>query len=78
MLKFVLTKNDDNEIQYTYYPEGGSNPGIVGYDKKTGDCTIIAASTDDKHQRYALKMFKRIREYGEKNSFEKEGMIAWY
>ena len=78
MLKFVLSKNDDEEMQYTYYPEGRNAPGVVSYNKRTGDCTIISISSDDEHQIYALKMLGRIRAFCASSSFEKEGMIAWY
>ena len=78
MLKFVLFKNDDREIQYIYYPEGGTNPGIVSYDKREGVCNIVTLSKDDECRTYALKMFSRLRKYAETGTFKEEGMIAWY
>lgn len=78
MLKYVLSKSDDAEMQYTYYPEGNSAPGVVSYNKNTGECTIITLAPGDEHQIYALKMMGRIRAFVARNSFENEGMVAWY
>lgn len=78
MLKFVLIEERENKVFYEYYPEGGSESGIVSFNKKTGNGGIETLANNDKHQRYALKALKRIREMASKNSFEKEGMVAWY
>jgi hypothetical protein len=68
----------EDELQYEYFPEGGTASGIVAYNKETGKCNIKKLSEEDKHQRYALKMFKRIREFASSDSFQKEGIVAWY
>lgn len=78
MLKFVLTKETGSNVLYHYYPEGGSEHGVVSVDKKTGDGAIETLSNNDKHQRYALKALKKIREMASNGFFEEEGMVAWY
>ena len=78
MLKFTLLINTSDEIRYAYYPEGTLNCGVISYDIKTGTCHIIALSSDDSHQKYALKMISRIRKYAQDGNFETEGLIAWY
>ena len=78
MLKFVLEKETDNEIFYRYYPEDSDESGLVSYNKAKKECTIVTLSAQDRHQRYACKMFARIRDYAASNSFEKNGSIAWY
>ena len=78
MLKFILEKETDKEVIYRYYPEGTEDAGLVSYDKERKECSIVTLSAQDRHQRYACKMFARIRTYATQGSFEKEGKIAWY
>jgi hypothetical protein len=78
MLKFILEKETDKEVVYRYYPEGTEDGGLVSYDKEKKECSIVTLSAQDRHQRYACKMFARIRAYATDGFFEKEGTIAWY
>ena len=78
MLKFVLVEEKEDRVVYEYYPEGGSEYGTVSFDKKTGNGGIETLADNDRHQRYAMKALKRIREMASNKSFEKEGMVAWY
>lgn len=77
MLKYNLIQENKNEVLYEYFPEGSDAAGIVVYNKETKECSIKTLSKDDKHQRYALKMFKRIREFASNGTFEKDGIVAW-
>lgn len=77
MLTYALLQENENELLYEYFPEGGDASGIVAYNKKSGICDIRKLSDADKHQRYALKLFKRIREFASGGSFKNEGIIAW-
>lgn len=78
MLKFILNKETEETVVYEYFPENGNDSGLVSYDKKADKCSIVTLSIADKHQRYAQKMFSKIREFASNNSFQKEGIIAWY
>lgn len=78
MLKFTIIENKNSKISYKYFPEGGADYGIVSFNEKTGDSSIETLATNDRHQRYALKMFKRIIEMASNGSFEREGIVAWY
>lgn len=78
MLTFIMEKETDKDVVYRYYPEGNEDSGLVSYDKEKKECSIVTLSTQDKHQRYACKMFARIRACATTGFFEKEGMIAWY
>lgn len=78
MLKFSMTEENKNRVAYEYYPEGGSAVGVVSFDKQKGTGSIETLADNDKHQRYALKMLKRIREMASNKAFEKEGMVVWY
>lgn len=78
MLKFILVEETTEKVVYEYFPENGTDSGVVEYDKKAGKCSIVTLPKTDKHHRYAQKMFSRIREYASKNSYKKEGTIAWY
>ena len=78
MLKFTLVENKEGNALYKYFPEGGADYGIVSFNEKTGDASIETLAKNDKHGRYAMKLFKRIREMASKEAFEKEGIVAWY
>jgi putative aminopeptidase FrvX len=78
MLKFRLVEETPKKVVYEYFPEGGTDAGIVSFNKETKTNSIVTLSTKDKHQRYAQKLFSRIRELATQNSFTKEGMIAWF
>lgn len=78
MLKFTMVENKEGNILYRYFPEGGADYGVVSFSEKTGDGSIETLAKNDRHQRYAMKLFKRIREMASKGSFEKEGIVAWY
>ena len=78
MLKYALIKETEKELHYEYFPEGSTVSGVIVYNKETGKCNILKLSENDKHQRYALKMFKKIREFTDNGSFKREGIVAWY
>lgn len=78
MLKFTMVENKNGKASYRYFPEGGADYGTVTFSEKTGDGSIETLAKNDRHQRYAMKLFKRIREMASKGSFEKEGIVAWY
>jgi hypothetical protein len=78
MLKFSLVEETPKKVVYKYFPEGGSDAGVVSFDKESKTNSIVSLSAKDRHQRYAQKLFGHIREFAEINSFAKEGMIAWY
>jgi hypothetical protein len=73
-----MVENKDGKVSFRYFPEGGSDYGVVSFNEKTGDGSVETLAKNDRHQRYALKMFKRIREMASKGSFAKEGIVAWY
>ena len=77
MLKYNLINETDKEIIYEYFPEGGKLHGVVSFNKATQECSTVRTADNDKHLRYALKMFKRIRVFARDNNFEKTGYIAW-
>jgi len=78
MLKYNLIKETETEVQYNYFPEGDSESGVVSFDKKSNEGSIVYSPKNDRHQRYALKMLKRIKEFASDGSFKKEGIVAWY
>ena len=78
MLKFSLVEETPKKVVYKYYPDGDGDAGVVSYDKELKTNSIVTLPAKDKHQRYAQKLFARIREFANSNTFEKEGTIAWY
>lgn len=77
MLKFIIIEENSKEVIYEYYPEDGVNSGTISVTKKTGEMRIIKLAINDKHQRYALKLLKKIREFQSNDSYKKEGIVAW-
>lgn len=78
MLKFNMVDKKEGKVLYEYFPEGGTESGVVSFDEKSGDVSIESLAKNDRHERYAVKMFKRIREMASKGTFDKEGIVAWY
>ena len=78
MLTFEIKEETKEKVLYNYYPEGGALSGAVSYDKKTGICNIVTLSKADRHQRYALKMFAKIRACAKEKLFPASGIVAWY
>ncbi len=77
MLRYLMISETENEIKYRYYPEDGKESGIVSVNKKTGECSVDEAAYNDRHQRYAMKLLKKMKEFVTDNSFEKNGIVAW-
>ena len=78
MLRFILIEETAELVVYEYFPENSNDSGLVSYDKKSNKCSIVTLSKADKHQRYAQKMFSKMRECANNNSFQEEGLICWH
>ena len=78
MLKYELFEENEKQILYRYYPEGNSDFGVISVTKDTKEYNVVNLAKTDKHYRYALKMFTKIRKFIEDDSFEKSGTMAWY
>ncbi len=76
MLKYVLIDNAGGVVRYEYFPEGESDSGIVSF--RDGKCSIESLAKNDRHERYALKLFKKIREMASNGTFEEKGIVAWH
>jgi len=67
-----------NKLIYYYYPENENRFGVVSFDLESKECMIVKLSENDRHQIYALKLFRRMREFADNNFFEEEGSVVWY
>ena len=77
MLRYSLIRENEQEIWYEYFPEGNEELGIIIYNKKTKQCSIKELSTKDQNQRYALKMFSKIRQFAKQGVYEQKGIVVW-
>lgn len=77
MLTLQLNKESDNNVLYNYYPENKEEFGTVLIDKTTGEITT-GISGNDKFGRYLMHAVKRVKEYFEKGTYQKEDIVAWY
>lgn len=78
MLKYILNEETTEKVVYEYFPENGSEKGVIIYDKTKDKFSIISLPEIDRYQRYAQKMFSKIREWAADNTYRKEGIVAWY
>ena len=78
MLKYVLERETDDEMVYRYFPEGKTDSGLVSYNKKTGELSVIELAPGEKFRTYALKMFYKIRTIIANGEFRQSGIVAWY
>ena len=78
MLKYKLVEETPSNVVYEYFPEGDTKFGVVSFDKKSNANSIVTLAPQDRHRRYAQKLFSKIKEFANNDSFDKEGMIAWY
>lgn len=77
MVKLKLLKKTVTEVVYAYYPEGKEAYGIISYNLKTKEPTLLK---DDGvyTSEYRGHAYHKIMEYDENGHFEEEGMSAWY
>ena len=59
MLKYILLEESEEKVTYEYFPEGGSDSGVVSF--YDGEFSIDSLAENDKHQIYAMKALQRIR-----------------
>ena len=78
MLRFILIEETAEIVVYKYFPENGKYSGVISYHKKTDKFNIVTLPGVDKHQRYALKMFSKIRDCANNNYFQEEGLVCWH
>lgn len=78
MLRYVLIEENKNNAIYEYFPEGKSQPGVIGISKATGELNIIKLAETDRHRIYAAKLFRKLEEFQKKQMYNEKGVIAWY
>jgi CRISPR/Cas system-associated exonuclease Cas4 (RecB family) len=78
MLTYKLIKESEKEAIYEYYPEGSLDAGLISYNKISKEKKVVRQSLDDRHKRYAMKMFQKIRESENEGELPQRGMIVWY
>ena len=78
MVRFILKEETTERVVYEYFPENGLESGLVMYDKKETKFMIVELAKNDCHQRYVQKVMHTIRDFVNANSFQKEGIVAWY
>ena len=78
MVKFVLKEETTEKVVYEYFTENALDSGFVMYDKNEEKFLIIALAKNDYHQRYVQKVILKIRDFVTANSFQNEGIVAWY
>ena len=79
MLDFKMVKETESALEYEYYPEGNKkDKGIVSVSKEDGSISIVELSPDDEAKIYAMKLFKRLRQFQAIEEYEIQGTILWY
>ena len=79
VLAYKLVKETKTALEYEYYPEGNQKDGgTVAVSKEDGNISILKLSPSDEAKIYAMKLFKRIRQFQSIDEYDKQGTISWY
>lgn len=78
MLEFKKAEDDGNAATLEYYPEGKGEPGIVTIDRSVGTVSVLSASPNDRHERYAERMFAEARRMLSDDGVRDDGTAFWY
>lgn len=78
MLRFELLENNNDFVSYRYFPEGKGESGTISVAKKDKKIVNEVVAATDEVKWYFFKMYKRIREYIDKDTFDHDGIIMWY
>lgn len=79
MLEYQMIKNENGIVSYSYYPEGKrNNSGVISFNRNNGSAFVEKQSENDFGKRYAFKLIDRIKDFETNNSFQEQGIIAWY
>lgn len=79
MLAYKMVKETKSALEYEYYPEGNQKDrGTVAVSKEDGSISIVQLSPSDEAKIYAMKLFKRIRQFQAIDEYEKQGTVSWY
>lgn len=77
MLRLELVENTQEEIVYSYFPEGESEYGTISINKVTGELDIKKTSANDAYKRYLFHAVSRIEKYYAENKFLERDIVAW-
>lgn len=80
MLKYRLSRENDNERIYFYYPEGKEDYGIIAINKKTGEIRINSLAKEDRGIQifYAYKLVRQLEKFYRTGEYRESGIVAWY
>lgn len=77
MVILKLIKKTESEVIYAYYPEGKAKYGIISYNLKTKEPTLV--KDDEAYiSEYRGHAYQKIKEFDQNGHFEEEAMSAWY
>lgn len=77
MVTIRLKELNDERAVYTYTPENDKVEGVVAYDRKKKERSIVEAA-DGYSNTYAFHALRRIAEYAQAGDFKKRDIVAWY
>lgn len=78
MLKFEMIVNTSDRVAYRYFPDGLEESGFISVRKSDSEIIDQIIAPNDDFNWCFNKMYKRIKEYIQKEQFDKSGIIAWY
>lgn len=78
MLKYELIENTKDRIAYRYFPDGLQESGFISVRKSDSEIIDQTVAPNDDFKWCFNKLYKRIREYIDKDQYEEKGIIAWY
>ena len=78
MLKYELIEDNSKYTAYKYYPENKDKSGILVVNKADKEIVRMELAPNDEFRWYALKLYKRIKEWLDEEDLPQTGKIAWY
>lgn len=77
MLKYALISINESLVRYFYYPEGKVDyPGIVEFNRLTGDFSVVEESDMDYKNYYGNHMCQCLIEQNKTGNFRESGLVA--
>lgn len=73
-----LKESTDEEVVYTYQPEGRDGLGEIKLDLKTGEAEILKIAPEDQRGYYARMAWGRLKKQYKEGNLPKQFTQAWY
>lgn len=78
MLELILNSDDNDFVEYSFYPEKRTEFGVVKVNKNTGNVDIKKRADGDECDIYLRHAIASLLKYQKSNEYPERDTIAWY